>query len=177
MNIYYVYIFFYVQHLFTRPTDNTLALARVILAVCQLTSELCVDNISYCFLIAKNLHEPYAHCARFWLWVCVCVGICVYKCVLHSNLCSYFSLSVAVISQAPIKLERGEQGLSMTWSASLSWSWSVSRSLYYMHKYTLTTITQNLLWNMQRIEGGWKWSRWDSCCFNIEINSNVRFKS
>lgn len=53
-------------YLQNQPTgSNTLALARVILAVCQLTSELCVDNISYGFLIAKNLHEPYAHCARF----------------------------------------------------------------------------------------------------------------
>lgn len=39
----------------------------------------------------------------------VCMGVCVSVYVLHSNLCSYFSLSVAVISQASVILGRGQQ--------------------------------------------------------------------
>lgn len=38
---------------------------RVCLVVCQLTSTLCVDTVSYGFLIAENLHKQLGSCSYF----------------------------------------------------------------------------------------------------------------
>jgi len=69
---------------------------RVCLVVCQLTSALCVDTVSYGFLIAENLHEQLGSCSYFTR----SVSQSVIQSVSHSS--NFASLAGPAVKSMPM---------------------------------------------------------------------------